>query len=52
MIIDGSIGNAGASEEGKQLDPRDIASAAVALTRQPSSAWSFEVDVRPHREPW
>ena len=52
MIIDGAIGNAGATEQGKQLDPRDIAGAAVALTRQPSSAWSFEVDVRPHREPW
>jgi len=52
MIIDGSIGDAGAADAGKQLDPRDIASAAVALTRQPASAWSFEVDVRPHREPW
>jgi NAD(P)-dependent dehydrogenase (short-subunit alcohol dehydrogenase family) len=52
MIVDGAIGNAGAAEEGKQLDPRDIAGAAVALTNQPSSAWSFEVDVRPHREPW
>ena len=52
MIIDGQIGDAGADTEGKRLDPGDIASAAVALTRQPSSAWSFEVDVRPHREPW
>lgn len=52
MIIDGQIGDAGDDAEGKKLDPNDIASAAVALTRQPSSAWSFEVDVRPHREPW
>lgn len=52
MIIDGQISDAGADTEGKRLDPRDIASAAVALTRQPASAWSFEVDVRPHREPW
>ncbi len=51
MIVDGSIGDAGV-EGGKQLDPQDIASAAVALTRQPASAWSFEVDVRPHQEAW
>lgn len=51
MIVDGSIGDAGV-EGGKQLDPQDIASAAVALTRQPASAWSFEIDVRPHQETW
>jgi NAD(P)-dependent dehydrogenase (short-subunit alcohol dehydrogenase family) len=51
MIVDGSIGEAGVAT-GKQLDPRDIAAAAVALTKQPSSAWSFEVDVRPRNEPW
>ncbi|MCX5743316.1 MAG: SDR family NAD(P)-dependent oxidoreductase [Proteobacteria bacterium] len=56
MIIDGGIGEAGArTDEGapvKQLDPNAIAGAALALTRQPSSAWSFEVDLRPKNEPW
>lgn len=51
MIIDGSIGDVGV-EGGKQLDPRDIANAAVALAQQPASAWSFEVDVRPQHETW
>ncbi len=51
MIVDGSIGEVGV-EGGKQLDPRDIASAAVALTQQPASAWSFEIDVRPQQETW
>jgi hypothetical protein len=36
----------------KQLEPNDIAAAALALTKQPSSAWSFEVDLRPKNEPW
>lgn len=55
MIIDGQIGDAGKVGDGdevKQLDPRDIASAAIALVKQPRSAWSFEVDVRPKNEPW
>jgi NAD(P)-dependent dehydrogenase (short-subunit alcohol dehydrogenase family) len=52
MIIDGGIGDAGAEKEGKRLDPQDVASAALALTRQPPSAWSFEVDLRPKNEPW
>lgn len=55
MIIDGAIGDAGKVTDGddvKQLDPRDIASAALALVKQPRSAWSFEVDVRPKNEPW
>ena len=57
MIIDGGIGDAGAppatsEHEIKQLDPNAIADAAVALARQPASAWSFEVDLRPKNEPW
>jgi NAD(P)-dependent dehydrogenase (short-subunit alcohol dehydrogenase family) len=51
LIVDGAIGDAGESD-GKRLDPRAIASAALSLTKQPSSAWSFEVDVRPKNEPW
>jgi NAD(P)-dependent dehydrogenase (short-subunit alcohol dehydrogenase family) len=54
LIIDGMIGEPGASASGDapRLDPRDIASAARDLARQPASAWSFEVDLRPNREPW
>jgi short-subunit dehydrogenase len=55
LIVDGQIadaGGAGAGDEVKMLDPNDIASAAVALTKQPRSAWSFEIDLRPKNEPW
>lgn len=52
LIIDGGIANAGDSDDGKKLDPKDIADAAVAITKQPASAWSFEIDLRPKREPW
>lgn len=55
MIIDGGIAEAGAAASGevvKMLDPTAIADAALALIRQPPSAWSFEVDLRPKDEPW
>lgn len=54
LIVDGQIGDAGGvgSDTVKQLDPNDIAAAALALTKQPASAWSFEVDLRPKNEPW
>ena len=34
------------------LEPEDMAATAVWLTKQPRSAWSFEVDVRPFGEKW
>jgi len=34
------------------LEPDDMASTAVWLAKQPRSAWSFEVDVRPFGEKW
>jgi NAD(P)-dependent dehydrogenase (short-subunit alcohol dehydrogenase family) len=34
------------------LKPDDMAATAVWLGKQPRSAWSFEVDVRPFREKW
>jgi hypothetical protein len=54
LIVDGRIGDAGSvgSDAVKELDPNDIAAAALALTKQPASAWSFEVDLRPKNEPW
>jgi NAD(P)-dependent dehydrogenase (short-subunit alcohol dehydrogenase family) len=32
--------------------PADLADTAFRLTTQPSSAWSFEVEARPFKEPW
>lgn len=34
------------------LEPNDMAITAVWLAKQPRSAWSFEVDVRPFGEKW
>ena len=34
------------------LRPDDMAATAVWLAKQPRSAWSFEVDVRPYGEKW
>jgi NAD(P)-dependent dehydrogenase (short-subunit alcohol dehydrogenase family) len=34
------------------LQPDDMAATAVWLSKQPRSAWSFEVDVRPYGEKW
>jgi NAD(P)-dependent dehydrogenase (short-subunit alcohol dehydrogenase family) len=52
LIIDGVIGAPGKTEEGRLLDPQDIAAAALQLTKQNASAWSFEVDLRPKNETW
>jgi NAD(P)-dependent dehydrogenase (short-subunit alcohol dehydrogenase family) len=52
VIIDGGIQNRGDTgrEEGTYLDPDDIAMTVHHLARQPRSAWTFEVDVRPFRK--
>jgi NADP-dependent 3-hydroxy acid dehydrogenase YdfG len=34
------------------LRPEDIAASFVALHRQPRSAWTHELDLRPWRESW
>ena len=34
------------------LRPEDIAESVSFLARQPRSAWTFELDVRPHSERW
>ena len=54
LIIDGSIASPGSveAEQGKRLDPEDIAGLAHYLTTQPRSAWSFEVEARPCQETW
>ncbi len=54
LIIDGAVDSPGSvqAEEGRRLDPKDIADLAHYLTTQPRSAWSFEVDARPSQESW
>ena len=55
LIVDGGISLPTADTDPKaptKLDPADIATTAHFLTKQPRSAWSFEVDVRPALEPW
>jgi NADP-dependent 3-hydroxy acid dehydrogenase YdfG len=34
------------------LKPDDIAQAFVGLTKQPRSAWTHELDLRPWKESW
>ena len=55
LILDGGVGEAGKASEPaipEQLDPNDIAHAAAFLAKQPPSAWTFELDVRPQKENW
>src|SRR5262249_12502372 len=54
VIIDGGIQNRGdtSREEGTYLDADDIAITVHHLARQPRSAWTFEIDVRPFKENW
>jgi NAD(P)-dependent dehydrogenase (short-subunit alcohol dehydrogenase family) len=55
LIVDGRIGEAGGAsskEAPTELDPLAIAEAALMLTAQPSSAWTFELDLRPQTESW
>lgn len=34
------------------IDPKSIASTMLWLHRQPRNAWTFELDLRPYKEPW
>jgi hypothetical protein len=62
VVIDGVIGGDYArsrfpdfvAAKGKDglLAPADIADAYWALHRQPRSAWTHELDLRPFREPF
>lgn len=55
VIVDGQIKLAGPDTDRRaptHLDPDDIADAVHYLTRQPRSAWSFEIDLRPTQESW
>ncbi len=54
MIIDGGIGDSEMplDKTTDKLHPAHIADAAWYLTRQPASARSFEIDLRPQSESW
>jgi NADP-dependent 3-hydroxy acid dehydrogenase YdfG len=62
VVIDGAIDGVfirGARDdvdallaEDRVLRPEDIAQAYVALARQPRSAWTHELDLRPWSETW
>jgi NAD(P)-dependent dehydrogenase (short-subunit alcohol dehydrogenase family) len=63
VVIDGAVdGTFIRSNRGDQVEallerdeilkPEDIAQAYVALARQPRSAWTHELDLRPWRETW
>jgi hypothetical protein len=39
-------------EDDRILRPADIAQSYVALARQPRSAWTHELDLRPWTESW
>jgi NADP-dependent 3-hydroxy acid dehydrogenase YdfG len=43
---------AAAKGQGGLLDPRHIAETLLWLHRQPRDAWTFELDLRPYKEPW
>ena len=50
VIIDGVIGPRGGPASALQLNPDSIAQSYWALWQQEPSAWTFELDVRPHQE--
>lgn len=54
FVIDGRIANPGRSEPANQpdsmLDPDAIAASYLHIVRQPRSAWTFEVELRPWLE--
>ncbi len=62
VVIDGSVDGVFARANRDNVDellardeilkPEDIAQAFVALSRQPRSAWTHELDVRPWTENW
>jgi NAD(P)-dependent dehydrogenase (short-subunit alcohol dehydrogenase family) len=62
VVIDGSVDGVFARANRDNVDellardeilkPEDIAQAFVALSRQPRSAWTHELDVRPWTESW
>jgi NAD(P)-dependent dehydrogenase (short-subunit alcohol dehydrogenase family) len=58
LILDGLVWSPDARArhperpEDRFISPDAVAAAALALTRQPPSAWTFEMDLRPAGESW
>ncbi|MBC7492794.1 MAG: SDR family NAD(P)-dependent oxidoreductase [Novosphingobium sp.] len=60
LVIDSGVDTAWVreriSEAGREptalMRPESVADAYWALYQQPSDAWTFEQDIRPHSEPW
>ena len=52
VIVDGGIGTDEQSGDEGMLRPSDIAETVYHLATQPKSAWTFELDMRPHLESW
>ncbi len=58
IVVDGVVGGPetraqfASRADDAFIDPDGIAGIALDLARQPRSAWSFEVDVRPFNEKW
>ena len=50
VVIDGGIGPAGVDPAEGRLDPDAIAESYFHLHRQPRSAWTWEIEVRPWTE--
>ncbi len=50
VVIDGGIGPAGVDPAEGQLDPDAIAESYFHLHRQPRTAWTWEIEVRPWTE--
>jgi NAD(P)-dependent dehydrogenase (short-subunit alcohol dehydrogenase family) len=50
VVVDGMIDNAGPADSTTAMGPTAIAEAYNALHRQPRSAWTHEIDLRPARE--
>ena len=48
IVIDGAVRRAGEpDEQHSRLDPEAVARAYLDIVRQPRSAWSMEVELRP-----
>ena len=53
VVIDAQVRPpGGASTEGAMLEPKDAALTYLSVAQQPRSAWTFELELRPHDENW
>ncbi|MEM6954096.1 MAG: SDR family NAD(P)-dependent oxidoreductase [Myxococcota bacterium] len=52
MILDGRVSEPQTDAKIESMDPASIAKAAHYLVEQDRSAWTFELDLRPHTENW